>query len=93
MEGTDAKEMYVGDEALARKGVLKLSYPIEHGTVKNWDEVTKIWQHCFYNELRVNPKDHNVLITEAPKNAKQNREKMCNIMFDQFHVRGFYVQI
>jgi actin len=61
--------------------------------VKNWDEVTKIWHHCFYNELRVNPKDHNVLITEAPKNAKQNREKMCNIMFDQFHVKGFYVQI
>ena len=93
MQGSDAKSIYVGDEAQAKRGVLKLSYPIEHGTVKDWNDITKIWHHCFYNELRADPKEYNVLLTEAPKNAKQNREKMCQIMFEEFEVKGFYVQI
>jgi len=70
---------------------LTLKYPIEHGTVTNWDDMVKIWHHCFCNELRVDPKEFNVLMTEAPKNSKSNREKMCEQMFNTFDVKGFYV--
>ncbi|CAL6020490.1 Actin [Hexamita inflata] len=93
MQGADAKKIYVGDEAQAKRGVLKLTYPVEHGTVMDWDDMKQIWTHCFNNELRAQPSEHNVLLTEAPKNAKANREKMCQIMFEDFEVKGFYVQI
>jgi actin-related protein len=63
MVGMNNKETYVGEEAQAKKGVLKLSYPIEHGIVNNWDDMTKIWHHCFYNELRVTPSEHPTLLT------------------------------
>ena len=53
--GMDQKEYYIGEEAIQKKGVLHLQYPIEHGIVKNWDEMSLIWNHCFYNELRVSP--------------------------------------
>ena len=89
----DYKEVYIGDEAIAHKGILKLIYPVEHGTVRDWDDMKRIWRHCFINELRVDPSTKNVLLTEAPKNAKQNREHMCQIMFEEFNVRGFFVQI
>merc|ERR1719150_646504 len=91
MSGTESAECYVGDNAQLKRGILKVTYPVEHGIVQDWDDMEKIWQHTFYNGLRVKPQEHAVLLTEAAQNPKANRERMTQIMFESFYVPALYV--
>lgn len=84
-------DIYIGDEANAKLEMLTLKYPIERGIVVNWDDMENIYNHIFKNELHTDPKEHPILLTEAPLNPKSNREKMIQIMFETFEVPSFYV--
>jgi actin beta/gamma 1 len=93
MVGAEKKDVLIGQEAQEKRGILIMKYPIEHGIITNWDDMEKIWYHTFYNELRISPEDHNVLLTEAPLNPKNNRERITQIMFEAFNTPGIYIAI
>jgi len=96
MSGFQQKSEYIdiGDEAMRKTGIMNFTYPIDAGIVESWEDMEKVWHHTFYNELRVDPAEAvGVLLTEAPRNPKQNREKMTSIMFETFQAKNVYVAL
>jgi len=91
MVGAEGLDACVGGHADARRGVLALKYPIEHGFVTDWDDMEKVWHHAFHDMLCVAPKERPVLLTEAPLNPKANRERMTQTMFETFNVPAMYI--
>lgn len=70
MVGMDQKEVYVGYEANMKRNVLKIQHPITNGIVTNWDDMEKVWHHTLYNELRVSPEEHPIMMTECNSNPR-----------------------
>ena len=87
------KEAYIGEEALSKKELLNLKYPVEFGMIVNWDDMEKLWYYTFKDELKVSPENHPVLLTEAPLNPRVSREKMTQIMFETFSTPSLYVAV
>jgi actin-related protein len=93
MVGLDQKEVYVGKEAIDKRNVLRIKNPIVQGRVENWDDMEKVWHHTLYNELRISPEEHPIIMTETNTNPRENREKLTQIMFEVFSVPRLYLSM
>ncbi|KAM0747324.1 actin binding protein [Meredithblackwellia eburnea MCA 4105] len=87
------KDIMIGDEASEYRSYLQLTQPMEHGIVKNWDDMKLLWDYTFHEKLQVETQGRKVLLTEPPMNPTKNREKMCEVMFENYGFGGVYVAI
>ena len=81
-------DFYFGKEAENNKDNLKINYPIKQGIITNYDDMEKIWGHIFTFELKVDPEEYNVLLTQQLMCPKEEKEKKAQIMFETFNVKG-----
>nr|XP_033777003.1 actin-85C-like [Geotrypetes seraphini] len=93
MVGVIQKDFYIGDEAQAKRGILTIKYPVEHGIVMSWEDMELIWQNVYDNDLRIRSSDRPILVTEVPLNPLYNREKMTQLLFENFKVPAMYVAV
>lgn len=89
----ELKDIMIGEEAEAARSMLQISYPMDNGIVRNWDDMYHLWDYTFYEKLKINPKECMILLTEPAMNPKKNREKMVEVMFDRYGFKGVYVAV
>ncbi|KAK6526229.1 Arp2/3 complex subunit, actin nucleation center, variant 2 [Orbilia ellipsospora] len=66
---------------------------MENGIVKKWDDMLHLWDYTFNEKLQIDPTGRKILLTEPPLNPLSNREKMCEVMFENYNFGGVYVAI
>ncbi|XLR69531.1 hypothetical protein HN51_016629 [Arachis hypogaea] len=87
------KDIVVGEGCANLRHQLDISYPVNNGIVQNWDDMCHVWDHAFYNELKINPPDCKILLTDPPLNPSKNREKMIEMLFEKYNYAGAYISI
>ena len=91
--GGDEKEIFIDEEAIAKRGMLDIKSPMNRIMVKNWDNMEKIWEYIFKDKLKVDPSEHNLLISQPLNNLKINKEKTTEIMFETFKTQGLFLAL
>lgn len=90
----EVKDLMVGDEASELRSMLEVSYPMENGIVRNWDDMVSLYDYTFGStKLNINPQNCKLLLTEPPMNPTKNRERMIEVMFEQYKFHGLYIAI
>lgn len=84
-------DIFVGEEAISKGGILDLKYPIKKGRIEDFDTMKKIWNHIFYNELLAEAKSHPVIVSESPYAPYEDKLKMAQVLFEELNVENLYM--
>ena len=57
LAGAVEGDVFIGPKARELRGLLKINYPLEHGIVTDWDDMERIWQYVYNDELKIVPED------------------------------------
>ncbi|PUU77349.1 actin family [Tuber borchii] len=87
------KDIMVGDDAAAVRTMLQITYPMDNGIIKRWEDMQHVWDYTFAEKLQIDTTSRKILLTEPPMNPLSNREKMCEVMFERYNFGGVYVAI
>ncbi|KAK7183949.1 Actin-like protein [Paraphaeosphaeria sporulosa] len=93
MAGALEGDVFIGPQAQQYRGLFKINYPLEHGIVTDWDDMERIWQYVYTEELKTVSEDHPVLLTEPPLNPRENRDTAAQILFETFNVPALYTSV
>ncbi|XP_065564198.1 actin-3-like [Artemia franciscana] len=87
-----SQNIHLGREFEARRDILTANYPVQHGIVKDYDVLEKIWGYIFDHKLRISPENHPVLLTEAPLNPEAKTDEIYQIMFEKFNIKELCIE-
>ena len=75
-EPRSTSKYYLGLEQLElRRKDMEIRPALSNGLVSDWDSLERLWSHLLLSELRVDPQQHPVLLSEPVHNTREARER------------------
>jgi actin-related protein 2 len=93
IENVQLKDIMVGDEASKLRTMLQITYPLDNGIVRNWEDMGYVWDYTFFEKLQIQPSECKIMLTEAVMNPQANRKKMVETMFEKYGFQSCYVAV
>ena len=87
----DQIDIFVGEEALQKGGILDLHYPIVKGEFKDLPIMERIWKHIFHTELVADIKSYHVVVTAAAFAKYSNKKEMAQSLFEKLNIESLYI--
>ncbi|EGV60299.1 actin-domain-containing protein [Yamadazyma tenuis ATCC 10573] len=91
-KASDSSEVIIGDDEIDKYPQNEVYTLLNNGIVYDFDNIAKNWEYVYDhvdNNLRVDPKDFPLTLTEAVNNSDKNKIKTSEIVFEQFEVPIF----
>lgn len=83
------KSLKFGNEAFANMNDHMLHYPVEQGIMRDDAHTELMLKYIFENQMNLDTKNINVLMTDAPYNTKKDKQELAELMFEKFKVKSF----
>ncbi|KZT72624.1 Actin/actin-like protein [Daedalea quercina L-15889] len=85
-------KLFIGQNgpSMWREG-MNVANPVQNGMITNFEPIPPLIDHALREVMRCEPSEHPILVTEPAWNTSANRERMAEIMFEEFHVPAFYI--
>ncbi len=89
MADVSTRSLYVGDDAMRMRGVLKISHPIQRGVISDWNAYYEIVNHIIYNVLRLESlSDYPLLYAEQPFEQNETKEYIASLFYQTHKVQS-----
>jgi len=70
---------------------MEIGNPLREGLIHDFEPIAPLISYALVDVMRCSAAEHPVLVTEPAWNTPANRERMAEIMFEEFQVPAFYI--
>jgi len=88
MTAKTSQEYFTGEELRVKRGLLKMQKSFESDRNCDIGVLSNVWHHALINELRIQPEEHELIITDQPGGSIRSKHNFVHLIFEHFNFRG-----
>ncbi|RKP00351.1 hypothetical protein CXG81DRAFT_13336, partial [Caulochytrium protostelioides] len=86
------RRYYIGESAVyGWRPEMEVVAPVQNGVITDWDAYAGLWDWIYDTQLRLDPREHPLLLSEAALAPRADHATLMQLAFEQFDVPALYL--